>query len=71
MAALYTLEIYEPGSLTEVWVSVESETPFSAISAGDLINHFTGSQVGATPPAPPNLKNAGGELQVTQVEHIV
>lgn len=38
----YCLELYVPGSDTDVWMSYESDQPFLAISAGDLLSPFCG-----------------------------
>lgn len=73
MAAEYTIEIYEPGSLRDMWASIKSDTPLMAINAGDIINVFTGSDTGTgREQTPPNFrKSADSELRVTQVEHII
>lgn len=34
----YILEVYEPGSMDDVWVTFETSQPFVSISAGDIIN---------------------------------
>jgi len=34
----YILEIYEPGSAYDCWVSFESENPFQGINTGNLLN---------------------------------
>ena len=34
----YTLEIFNPGSGYDVWVSFTSDTPFQRISKGDILN---------------------------------
>jgi hypothetical protein len=36
--AKYVLEIYEPGSIYNPWVSYESLFPFMALNRGDFIN---------------------------------
>jgi hypothetical protein len=57
----YTLEIYQPGSVRDLWVSFASEAPFGAIGTGDIINPGTweGSQ------SPMRV------LRVVAVEHLV
>jgi hypothetical protein len=57
----YTLEIYEPNSIHDLWVFFKSSTPFLAISKGDLMNPsiWPGSQ------APMKI------LRVVDVEHII
>ena len=69
----YTLEIYEPGDENSVWVSVKSESPFLAISAGDFISTSTGK--GATGGQEYHLpilsRSAGSDLRVTRVMHVV
>lgn len=60
MKAKYAIEIYYPGSTENVWVSFYSDSPFLAISKGDIINP------GMFPDA-----NADSMLRVTSVEHIV
>jgi hypothetical protein len=68
----YFLEIYEPGSLHDVWVSIKSDSPFLSFSKGDIINTYAGANVGDEENLTgPNFKNADSELRVTQVEHIV
>lgn len=39
--AKYALEIYEPGSIYDVWTYLESPSPFLSISRGDFINPGT------------------------------
>jgi hypothetical protein len=60
MNAKYAIEIYYPGSTENVWVSYYSDSPFLAISKGDMIN-------------PAHFADASAEamLRVTSVEHIV
>ncbi len=60
MKEKYSLEICTPGSRNNVWVSFVSDTPFQAISKGDIINpaHFPDA-------------TADTVLRVTGVEHIV
>ena len=57
----YMLEIYEPGSVENVWVYFKTSSPFGAISIGDLINPnlWEGSQ------SPMRI------LRVVNVEHII
>lgn len=38
MEKRYGLEIYEPGSIEDIWVTLESDTPFMAFNEGDIIN---------------------------------
>lgn len=59
MATKYTLEVYEPGSADDVLMALESDTPFGAISKGDLFHPFTDSM------KPSDL------FRVRHVEHIV
>jgi len=56
----YALEIYYPGSVNSVWVWFGSDTPFQAISIGDIIN-------------PGLFPDAGADvmLRVTSLEHIL
>lgn len=56
----YTLEIYYPGKAHDVWVSFMSDTPFQAISKGDIINSSD------FPDA-----DAQSMLRVTSVEHVL
>jgi len=56
----YMLEIYNPGSFRDVWVYFESDTPFQAISKGDIIHP------GMFPDA-----SAQTMLRVTSIEHII
>lgn len=55
----YAIEIYYPGKAHDVWVSFTSDTPFQAISKGDIIN----------PDMFPDA-DANSMLRVTSVEHI-
>lgn len=59
MKEKYTVEIYYPGKTYDVWVLFTSDTPFQAISKGDIIN----------PGMFPDV-NADAMLRVTNVEHI-
>jgi hypothetical protein len=59
MKEKYAIEIYYSGSTESVWVSFTSDTPFQAISKGDIINP------GMFPDA-----NADAMLRVTSIEHI-
>jgi hypothetical protein len=34
----YSLEIYQPGSIEDIWVSFSSQQPFMPINTGDIIN---------------------------------
>ena len=61
MTTRYILEINEPNDPSCVLKKLESETPFMAISAGDIIKAHTLDST-----LPPNLK-----LEVTSVEHIL
>jgi hypothetical protein len=42
----YILEIYEPGRTRDVWITFTSDSPFIAISKGEILNPGTwdGSQ---------------------------
>jgi len=39
--AKYALEIYEPGSVYNVWTYLESQSPFMPMNRGDFINPGT------------------------------
>ncbi len=56
----YSLEIFHPGGGYDVWVVFTSDTPFLAISKGDIINTA-------------NFPNADTQksLRVVSVEHII
>ena len=34
----YSLEIYAPGSIEDIWITFESDTPFMGFNEGDIIN---------------------------------
>lgn len=55
------LEVYQPGSFDDVFQYLESDTPFMAISRGDIVNPglWDGSQ------SPMKV------LRVVNVEHII
>jgi len=57
----YMLEIYEPGSVEDLWVHFKTSSPFMAINVGDLINPgiWEGSQ------SPMKI------LRVVNLEHII
>ncbi|TWT10639.1 hypothetical protein [Reyranella sp. CPCC 100927] len=55
----YYLEIYESGSFDDVLVSYQSETPFGAISRGDLLSLMLEGYA-------PNYV-----LEVVQIEHFI
>ncbi len=57
----YTLEIYNHGSASDVWVSFTSSSPFMTISKGDILN----------PSIWPESKSPMKVLQVVAVEHLV
>lgn len=57
----YILEIYEPGSMRDVWKTFSSPTPFMSISVDDIIN----------PGVWENLQTPMNVLQVVLVEHIL
>ena len=38
MSKKYMLEIYRPNNADDVWVVFESDTPFMAMSKGDILN---------------------------------
>ena len=61
MTTKYILEVYQPDAVEDVWVTFESESPFGAISAGDIVNPglWEGTQ------SPMKV------LEVTRVEHIL
>lgn len=56
----YMLELYYPAATSSVMAYFTSDTPFQAISKGDIIN------AASLPDA-----NHAGELRVTSVEHIL
>lgn len=58
---LYTLEVYEPGSADDCWMSFEAASPFMTISAGDIFN----------PGIWPGTKSPMFVLRVVTVEHLV
>ncbi len=59
--AKYALEIYEPGSIYNVWTHVESHAPFMALNKGDLIN-----------PGPwTDTMHPKEVVKVTGIEHIL
>ncbi|AHG87545.1 hypothetical protein J421_0052 [Gemmatirosa kalamazoonensis] len=58
----YALEIYEPGTTQDVLVYFESDTPFQAISRGDLLGAGAWGGSGY---------NLGDMLRVVGIEHIV
>jgi hypothetical protein len=37
-APQYILEIYQPGSVSDVWMTLRSTAPFGAIARGDIID---------------------------------
>jgi hypothetical protein len=57
----YALEIYQPGSIQDVLVVFESDTPFLPISTGDLLNQR----------AWPDGGYEGQILRVVGLEHFV
>lgn len=57
----YALEIYQPGSIQDVLVVFESDTPFLSISAGDLLNQR----------AWPDGGHEGKILRVVGLEHFI
>ncbi len=70
--AKYRLEVYGPGSLKDVWASVDSDEPFLSIQAGDILNNFTGQEFGeGTKHILPNFNDPASELRVTQLEHVI
>ena len=60
MTANYMLEIYQPGSADEVLQSIESDRPFMAMSAGDLMHPFGAADA-----------TTSSVLMITRLEHIV
>lgn len=57
----YTLEIYEPESADDVWVTFSSSEPFLAIGANDIIN----------PGLWHNSQAPMKVLRVTNLEHLI
>jgi hypothetical protein len=57
----YLLEIYEPGSFDDVWMTFTSSQPFVAISVGDIVN----------PGLWPDSRSPMKVLRVVAVEHII
>lgn len=57
----YSLEIYEPGSAYDPWVNFLSNSPFLAISKGDIINPGTWD----------NSQSPMKVLKVLNVEHMI
>ncbi len=57
----YILEIYEPGSEKDLWVSFSSPTPFMNINVGDFIN----------PGIWPNSQAPMRILRAINVEHAI
>jgi len=57
----YTLEIYRPKSVDDVWTTFNSPGPFMAISVGDIIN----------PGSWPGSESPQKALRVLNVEHII
>lgn len=60
-SAKYVLEIYEPGSVDDVWITLSSDTPFMSIHAGDVIN----------PGIWPGSESPMKVLRAVTVEHIL
>lgn len=56
----YHLEIYEPGSKRDALKVFQSDVPFPAFTAGDLLRILLDSS-----------ESAGSYLRVVQVEHMV
>ena len=58
----YILEIYAPGSVSDVWATLRSTTPFGAIARGDILHPgaFAGCEI-----APESIPI------VTGVEHLL
>ena len=61
MATKYEFEIYEPGSVDDVWITFSSSTPFMPINAGDLLN----------PGIWPNSQSPMKILRVVNIEHLI
>jgi hypothetical protein len=57
----YILEIYGPDVDADTWISFESDAPFGAMSAGDLIR----------PQAFDEKPPMGAAIRITRIEHIV
>jgi hypothetical protein len=65
----YIVEIFQPGSNTDIWVSFSSDAPFQAISTGDYISPaFTYSQ---NQKEPDFKAKDGSGLVVSKVEHLI
>ena len=58
---MYSLEVYEPGSIDTVWENFQTSSPFLAIHAGDIINPSTW----------PGSRSPQRVLRVTSVEHLI
>jgi len=61
MAKNYMIEIYEPGSSRNVWVSFHSETPFLSIYPGDVLNTIAWETPGPQ----------GKIIRVSSLEHLI
>jgi hypothetical protein len=57
----FLLEIYEPGSVRDVWMYFASPVPLMSINKGDILN----------PGLWPNSKSPQKVLRVRTVEHII
>lgn len=57
----HQLEIYEPGSADDVWVTFTADAPFMSISVGDIVN----------PGLWANSESPMKVLRVVNVEHII
>lgn len=57
----YQLEVYEPGSADDVWLSLAGDAPFMSISVGDIVN----PGIWESSEAPAEV------LRVVNVEHII
>lgn len=40
MTRRYLLEIYEPGSAADVWITFESDAPFGCMHSGNILNNY-------------------------------
>ncbi len=57
----YILEVYQPGSADDVWITFSSFTPFMPINRGDILN----------PGVWPESSSPMKVLRVINVEHII
>ena len=57
----YILEVYEPASADDAWITFSSSNPFMTISAGDIVN----------PGVWPGSQSPMKVLRAINVEHII